>query len=72
MDSEDTVVKRNGAIEIVSFDKILNRIKRLGNGELEVNYTELAKKIIDRLYDRIPTTQICWFISRISLTSKAS
>ena len=58
MDSEDTVVKRNGAIEIVSFDKILNRIKRLGNGELEVNYTELAKKIIDRLYDRIPTTKI--------------
>jgi len=58
MDSEDTVVKRNGAIEIVSFDKILKRVKRLGNGELEVNYTELAKKIIDRLYDRIPTTQI--------------
>ena len=58
MDSEDTVLKRNGAIEIVSFDKILNRIKRLGNGELEVNYTELAKKIIDRLYDRIPTTKI--------------
>ena len=58
MDSEDTVVKRNGAVEIVSFDKILKRIKRLGNGELEVNYTELAKKIIDRLYDRIPTTKI--------------
>ena len=58
MNSEDTVVKRNGAVEIVSFDKILNRIKRLGNGELEVNYTELAKKIIDRLYDRIPTTKI--------------
>ena len=58
MDSEDTVVKRNGNVEIVSFDKILNRIKRLGNSELEVNYTELAKKIIDRLYDKIPTTKI--------------
>ena len=58
MDSEDTVSKRNGTTEIVSFDKILNRVKRLGNNELEVNYTELAKKIIDRLYDGIPTTKI--------------
>ena len=43
MDSEDTVVKRNGAIEIVSFDKILNRIKRLGNGELEIENGGIEK-----------------------------
>ena len=58
MESEDTVVKRNGSIEITSFDKIVTRIKRLGKGELEVNYTELAKKIIERLYDGIPTAKI--------------
>jgi ribonucleoside-diphosphate reductase alpha chain len=58
MESEDTVVKRNGDIEVTSFDKIVNRIRRLGDGELEVNYTELAKKIIERLYDQIPTERI--------------
>jgi ribonucleoside-diphosphate reductase alpha subunit len=58
MESEDNVVKRNGDIEVTSFDKIVNRIRRLGDGELEVNYTELAKKIIERLYDQIPTERI--------------
>ncbi len=58
MESEDTVTKRNGELETTSFDKILARIKRLAKGELEVNYTELTKKIIDRLYDKIPTAKI--------------
>jgi ribonucleoside-diphosphate reductase alpha chain len=60
MDSEDYVIKRNGEREIVSFDKILRRIKNLGEeaGGLNVNYTNLCIKIIDRLYNNIPTKQI--------------
>jgi len=61
MNHEDSVIKRNGKKEIISFDKILNRIKKLGiedNNELNVNYTDLSKKIIDRLYDGISTTLI--------------
>ena len=60
MNSEDYVVKRNGEKEIVSFDKILKRIKNLGQeaGGLNVNYTNLCVKIIDRLYNNIPTSQI--------------
>ena len=61
MNHEDSVIKRNGKKEIISFDKILNRIKKLsieGNDELNVNYTDLSKKIIDRLYDGISTTLI--------------
>ena len=61
MNHEDSVTKRNGDKEIISFDKILNRIKKLGlegNDELNVNYTDLSKKIIDRLYDGISTTLI--------------
>ena len=60
MDSEDYVIKRNGEKEIVSFDKILRRIKNLGKeaGGLNVNYTNLCVKIIDRLYNNIPTSQI--------------
>jgi ribonucleoside-diphosphate reductase alpha subunit len=59
MDSnEDYVTKRSGKKEVISFDKILNRIKKLGKNELEVNYTSLTVKIIDRLYPNIPTSMI--------------
>ena len=58
MSNEDYVIKRNGQREIISFDKILNRVKKLGGNDLSVNYTSLVQKIIDRLYDEIPTTQI--------------
>jgi ribonucleoside-diphosphate reductase alpha subunit len=57
MNQEDYVTKRNGDCEIISFDKILNRIKAL-SPELNINCTNLAKKIIDRLYNSIPTTLI--------------
>ena len=59
--SEDMlVVKRNGEREIVAFDKILARLKTLGQASkiTGVNYTTLVIKIIDQLYDGIPTTKI--------------
>ena len=56
--TDDYVVKRNGTREVFSFDKILKRVKTLGNNELTINYTSLVQKIIDRLYDGIPTTKI--------------
>jgi ribonucleoside-diphosphate reductase alpha chain len=54
------VIKRNGEREIVAFDKILARLKTLGQGAgiSGVNYTTLVIKIIDQLYDGIPTTKI--------------
>ena len=61
MNHEDSVIKRNGTKETISFDKILKRVKKLGaegSHELNVNYTSLTKKIIDRLYDGISTTLI--------------
>jgi ribonucleoside-diphosphate reductase subunit M1 len=63
MNLEEYVLKRNGNKEIISFDKILKRVKNLGksivgNNELKINYTALCKKIIDRLYDNIPTYKI--------------
>ena len=59
--SEDMyVLKRNGEREIVAFDKILSRLKTLGAQAkiTGVNYTTLVIKIIDQLYDGIPTTKI--------------
>jgi len=53
------VTKRSGALEIVSFDKILHRIKSIGTeANVKINYTSLAMKIIDQLYDKISTTKI--------------
>jgi len=58
--SDMHVLKRNGDREIVAFDKILARLKKLGKeaGITSVNYTTLVIKIIDQLYDDIPTTKI--------------
>lgn len=58
MKNEEYVIKRNGQKECISFDKILTRVKKLGGNDLSVNYTSLVQKIIDRLYDEIPTTKI--------------
>ena len=53
------VTKRDGNQEIVSFDKILKRIKNLGQeANLKINYTALVMKVIDQLYDGISTTKI--------------
>ena len=47
MDLEMSVIKRSGNKEIISFDKILKRVKNLGENTLKINYTMLAMKIID-------------------------
>ena len=68
-DDEMYVTKRSGKTEIVSFDKILKRIKTIGQEtydipvphlqhSLKINYTSLAMKVIDQLYNNISTTKI--------------
>ena len=58
-DIDMSVTKRNGNIEPVSFDKILNRIKKIGQEvSIKINYTSLAMKVIDQIYDKINTTKI--------------
>jgi len=53
------VTKRNGQLEDIAFDKILNRIKKLGHeAGIQINYSSLAMKVIDQLYDKISTTKI--------------
>ena len=53
------VTKRTGKTEIISFDKILRRLRRLGvEANLKINYTTLTMKVIDQLYDKIPSTKI--------------
>ena len=58
-DDEMYVTKRNGSREIVSFNKILIRVKKIGaEAGVKINYTSLTMKVIDQLYDGIKATQI--------------
>jgi ribonucleoside-diphosphate reductase alpha subunit len=56
---EMRVRKRNGELENVSFDKILYRIKNIGQSVgININYSSLVMKVIDQLYDTIETSKI--------------
>jgi ribonucleoside-diphosphate reductase alpha subunit len=63
------VIKRNGDVEEVSFDKIKNRIRKLTNGftqenipnplpSLHVDPIIITQKVIGRLYNRVKTAEI--------------
>ena len=57
--TEMRVMKRNGELQEVSFDKILERVKKLGQeAGIHINYSSLVMKVIDQLYDTIPTGKI--------------
>ena len=57
--SEMRVTKRDGILQDVSFDKILDRVKKLGHeAGISINYSSLVMKVIDQLYDKIPTSKI--------------
>lgn len=69
MDDDMMVIKRSGNSEVISFDKILRRIKKLGQEanivqkspsmeKIGINYTSLAMKVIEQLYNNIHTTKI--------------
>ena len=53
------IKKRNGKYEEISFDKILRRVKSIGQEHnLTIIYASLVIKVIDQLYDNISTTLI--------------
>ena len=56
---EMRVLKRNGTYENVSFDKILQRVKLIGENHcIKLGFSQLCMKVIDQLYDGIPTSLI--------------
>ena len=59
MDTYMRVTKRSGELNEIAFDKILNRIRKLGQEvDLKINYQSLTMKVIDQLYDLISTSKI--------------
>ena len=60
-EQEMRVMKRNGQFEDISFDKILKRVKKLGNNmepPLKLNYSQFVMDVIEQLYPDISTTKI--------------
>jgi len=57
--TEMRVTKRDGELQEVAFDKILERVKKLGQeAGIHINFSSLVMKVIDQLYDKIPTAKI--------------
>jgi ribonucleoside-diphosphate reductase alpha subunit len=57
--NEMRVTKRDGELQDIAFDKILERVKKLGQeAKININYSSLVIKVIDQLYDKISTAKI--------------
>lgn len=52
------VVKRDGRREDVSFDKVLNRIKKMAGSLPYVNPTVVAQKVCSQIHDGIKTSEL--------------
>ena len=61
------VVKRNGTLEDVSFDKVLTRIQ-LASKDLEVNPTIIAQRTLLRIYDGVKTSELDELASQLSVS----
>lgn len=51
------VVKRDGSLEEVSFDKVLRRLKQLSS-DLNINVYEITQQVCQRIHDKINTSEL--------------
>jgi ribonucleoside-diphosphate reductase alpha subunit len=59
------VVKRDGRAEDVSFDKVLERIRRAADG-LSVNPAAIAQKVLGQIYNGVKTTELDELTSQLA------
>jgi ribonucleoside-diphosphate reductase alpha chain len=59
------VLKRNGSLESVSFDKVLQRIRRAARG-LSVNADGIAQQVLSQIYDGVKTEELDDLTARLS------
>lgn len=65
------VLKRCGQLQEVSFDKVLQRIKTLCDISpkcSEIDPTELAQKVISRIYDKVSTMELDELAAQIAVS----
>lgn len=65
--SEMNVIKRDGAHEPVSFDKVLERCRKAAAG-LSVNYTRLAQLVLAEIHDGVRTTDLDELAARLAIS----
>ena len=61
------VVKRNGRVEAVSFDKVQKRIQSASDG-LDVNPTLIAQRTLARIYDGVKTSELDELAAQLSIS----
>jgi len=61
------VVKRSGAFEPISFDKVLGRIRKASKN-LMVNPDSLAQQVLARIYDGVKTSEIDELTSQLAVS----
>jgi ribonucleotide reductase alpha subunit len=61
------VIKRDGTKEPVSFDKVLERIRRAARG-LSVNYTRLAQLVLAEIHDGVHTSELDELAARLAVS----
>lgn len=59
------VIKRNGQSEAISFDKVLQRIRRAARG-LSINPDGLAQQVLSQIYDGVKTTELDDLTARLA------
>ena len=59
------VIKRNGQHEDISFDKVLQRIRRAARG-LSINPDGLAQQVLAQIYDGVKTTELDDLTARLA------
>ena len=59
------VLKRNGSTESVSFDKVLQRIRKAAHG-LKINADGLAQQVLSQIYDGVKTTELDELTSQLA------
>ena len=59
-ENEMYVIKRSGKRELISFDKILKRLRSIGRQQnlRNIMYAQITMKVIDQLHENIKTSQI--------------
>ena len=62
------VIKRNGNVEEVSFDKVKSRIKYLCNGLKSVDPIIIAQKVISQIYNNVKTSELDELTAEICAT----
>jgi hypothetical protein len=59
------VKKRNGCLEDVSFDKVINRIQNHSKDLKNLNATSIAQYVCARIYDGVNTSELDELTSQI-------